>query len=156
MEEQQQQTWFRNGKAGSRPRRQAEPISAMIERVAQEHRLRRAAALEAATTSPTEPVSDSLASHTPASPALPMPVPSVSTGDREEVRPASPDLPAPEVGASNIDPVRLVRCAKGHHFAMLAEHPKIDGTDACPHCMSTTIHEYRKTFAAMVRPTRFE
>ena len=155
MEEQQQQTWFRNGKAEPRARRQIEPISAMIERVAQEHRLRRAAALEAATPAlPTEPVSDPLASQPPASPALP--VSSVGTGDREEARPASPDLPAPVVGEGDIDPVRRVRCAKGHHFAMLAEHPKIDGTDACPHCMSSTIHEYRKTFAAMVRPPRFE
>ena len=132
---QQQQTRFPNSKAQPRPKRQVEAISAMIQRVAQEHRLRSASTPEAAQMLPTAPpVAGEPPSHSQSSPAVPLAT----------------------IGAGGGSDVQRVRCARGHPFAMLDEHPVIDGTDACPHCMSNTIHEYRKTFAAMVRPTKFE
>jgi hypothetical protein len=131
----QQQTPSPNGHGGPGRRAQVESISAMIERVAKEHRLRRAAAAEAAAPVAIEP------------PAVPQAAP---------VAPAAAVASAARPRASEPSDLQRVTCAKGHPFVMLAEHPRIDGIDACPHCMANTIQEYRKMFAAMVRPPRFE
>ena len=139
---QQRQTRFAKRKPEARPQSEGESLSAMIQRVAQEHRLRSAANFEpeppapAAAFAPSEPA----AAETPAAPKTP----------------STPSKAPPTIGTGDEVEVQRARCARGHAFAMLAEHPRMDGADACPHCMSSTIHEYRKIFATMVRPIKLE
>lgn len=105
----------------------------MIERVAKEQRSRRAASVEAALPP---------ATHPPAA----KPPPALPGADPE----AAPMLEAAR------DSTLVLSCSKGHCFAALPDHPAVDGTAACPHCMARTIEEYRKKFAARVLPPRFE
>ncbi|MEO8311296.1 MAG: hypothetical protein ABI520_09010 [Caldimonas sp.] len=134
---------FRHSKADSRIEARSEPMAAMIKRVADEHRQRGVAgpALTPATVvgrsgQPLEVVSAPVV----APPAPPAPAPALTAG-------------VSEVGGGG---AALTTCAKGHRFARLSDHPVVDGVEACPHCMAKTLSDYRKIFAAIVRPVRYE
>jgi hypothetical protein len=132
---------FRHSKADSRTEPRSEPIAAMIKRVADEQRQR------------------SLAG-----PAL---TPSATLGEAEKPRSAAA-APTPVRAPAASDPpltrgigeseggATLAACAKGHRFARLSDHPTLDGIDACPHCMAKTLGDYRKIFAAIVRPVKYD
>jgi hypothetical protein len=126
-----------DAKARSRIDPGGKSISAMIERVAQEQRLRRAASAEA------DVPAAAPAPATAAAPGAPQGIESMSV------------LAAPSPAAAN-GATPIVSCAQGHRFAALPDHPVTDGAPACPHCLARTVDEYRKRFAAAVLPPRFE
>jgi hypothetical protein len=135
---------FRHSRADSRIDPRGEPIAAMIKRVADEQRQRSALG-----------------------PAL---TPATTLGEAEQPRAAAavaPVVPAPASAAPSPPSTRGIAetdaldaaaatCAKGHRFARLSDHPSMDGNDACPHCMVKTLGDYRKIFAAIVRPVKYD
>jgi hypothetical protein len=137
---QQLQTRLRKSKAAPGSQPEAESISEMIERVAQEHRQRGAAAAGRAEPPPVAVTS----------PPLPELNPEASTARPE------PSSPVPSSPIPSSSDTRQAICPKGHAFVMLRDHPVLDGEDACPLCMAETIQEYRRKFAAAVRQVRFE
>ncbi len=155
---------FRHNKAEPRIEPRSEPIAAMIKRVADEQRQRavagpsltpakaigeserpraaapRAAAPQAAAPRDAAPRGTAAAAPTVPEPVAPDPAPPLTLGVAEAIG-----------GEAS-----LATCARGHRFARLSDHPTLDGIAACPHCMTKTLGDYRKIFAAIVRPVRYE
>ncbi len=96
--------------------------------------------------------------------------PATALGEAERPRAVVPAAPIVSPAPAPADPppltlgvaeaiggdAALVTCARGHRFALLSDHPTIDGRVACPHCMAKTLGDYRQIFAAIVRPVRYE
>lgn len=166
---------FRHGKAEPRN----EPIAAMIKRVADEHRLRAGVgpgltpasvlgeAARPRSAGPGDPTPQvgavSAPAPAPSPAAAARALPDRAAADLAESGPARattpPPVPAPSpipTSATVGEGLVFATCGRGHRFVRLADHPAVDGIAACPHCMAKTLGDYRKIFAAIVRPVKYE